>query len=150
MSAGGWHSAAVSAFNDLYVWGWNVNGQLGLPLFKKFECTQMNGEKRIERQKCSTVFASPVVIDLPKEDETDDASIPQNQHHPIAVSAGARHTIVKIDDGTIMGTGWNKYGQLANDKLDDDFDQFQILNNNALTDFDVVCGEWSTFLISPN
>lgn len=155
MAAGGWHSAAVSAFNDLYVWGWNVNGQLGLPLFETSECIQQNGEKRIERQKCSTVFASPVIIDLPKEDDEpaiddeNEANIPPNQHHPIAVSAGVRHTIVKIDNGTIMAAGWNKYGQLANSKLDDDFDQFHIIRHGfVLNDFHVICGEWSTFVIS--
>ncbi|XP_058056076.1 uncharacterized protein LOC131207478 [Anopheles bellator] len=30
IAAGGWHSAAVSSFGDLYTWGWNNQGQLGL------------------------------------------------------------------------------------------------------------------------
>uniref|UniRef100_A0A182J7C2 Uncharacterized protein n=1 Tax=Anopheles atroparvus TaxID=41427 RepID=A0A182J7C2_ANOAO len=30
ISAEGWHSAAVSSFGDLYTWGWNNQGQLGL------------------------------------------------------------------------------------------------------------------------
>ncbi|ETN60080.1 RCC1 domain containing 1 [Anopheles darlingi] len=30
IAAAGWHSAAVSAFGDLYTWGWNNQGQLGL------------------------------------------------------------------------------------------------------------------------
>lgn len=30
ISAGGWHSCALSKDGDMYVWGWNVNGQLGL------------------------------------------------------------------------------------------------------------------------
>uniref|UniRef100_A0A182KGH5 RCC1 domain-containing protein 1 n=1 Tax=Anopheles christyi TaxID=43041 RepID=A0A182KGH5_9DIPT len=30
IAAEGWHSAAVSAFGDLYTWGWNNQGQLGL------------------------------------------------------------------------------------------------------------------------
>jgi len=28
ISAGGWHSAAVSLYGDLYLWGWNESGQL--------------------------------------------------------------------------------------------------------------------------
>ncbi|XP_040562648.1 RCC1 domain-containing protein 1 isoform X2 [Gallus gallus] len=31
VAAGGWHSACVSDGGDLYVWGWNESGQLGLP-----------------------------------------------------------------------------------------------------------------------
>lgn len=31
IAAGGWHSCAISTTGDLYTWGWNSNGQLGLP-----------------------------------------------------------------------------------------------------------------------
>lgn len=31
VAAGGWHSACVSVGGDLYIWGWNESGQLGLP-----------------------------------------------------------------------------------------------------------------------
>lgn len=31
IAAGGWHSAAISEFNDLYMFGWNESGQLALP-----------------------------------------------------------------------------------------------------------------------
>jgi len=31
VSAGGWHSMALSDTDDVYVWGWNDVGQLGLP-----------------------------------------------------------------------------------------------------------------------
>lgn len=30
IAAGSYHSIAVSSFNDVYVWGWNTNGQLGI------------------------------------------------------------------------------------------------------------------------
>ena len=30
VAAGGWHSAATSDSGDVYVWGWNDQGQLGL------------------------------------------------------------------------------------------------------------------------
>ena len=29
ISAGGWHSLALSEFGDIYAWGWNESGQLG-------------------------------------------------------------------------------------------------------------------------
>uniref|UniRef100_A0A1A8P248 RCC1 domain containing 1 n=1 Tax=Nothobranchius rachovii TaxID=451742 RepID=A0A1A8P248_9TELE len=31
VAAGGWHSVCISEGGDLYVWGWNESGQLGLP-----------------------------------------------------------------------------------------------------------------------
>lgn len=142
---------AVSAFNDLYVWGWNVNGQIGLPLYTTYESALNNEKKKVERQKCSTVFASPIVVDLPKQSsELKDCNdfVSENQYHPIAVSAGARHTIVKIDDGSLMATGWNKYGQLANNKLDENFDQFHIINTSASLESRVICGDWCTFVIA--
>lgn len=149
VAAGGWHSVAVSAFNDLYAWGWNVNGQLGLPLFKTIETIQKNGEKITERQKCATVFASPVIVDLPKDSSvsSDDDVIWQNEYYPVAVSAGTRHTVVKIDNGTLMASGWNKYGQLACNKCDEDFDHFHQLDKNVTANGHIICGDWSTFII---
>lgn len=157
VAAGGWHSVAVSAFNDLYAWGWNVNGQIGQPLYKKYETKLKNGRTQIERQKCSTVFASPVIIDLMKddgtasnndEDEDDDNNFTEHQYHAMAVSAGARHTIVKVQEGPLMGTGWNKYGQLASNTFDKDVDQFHVINTNLSSDVNCICGEWSTFVVS--
>lgn len=31
VAAGGWHSCALSESGDVYIWGWNESGQLGLP-----------------------------------------------------------------------------------------------------------------------
>ena len=31
IAAGGWHSCALSESGDVYIWGWNESGQLGLP-----------------------------------------------------------------------------------------------------------------------
>ncbi|XP_071946784.1 uncharacterized protein [Antedon mediterranea] len=35
ISCGGWHSAALSAIGDIYIWGWNESGQLGFPMKSK-------------------------------------------------------------------------------------------------------------------
>ncbi|XP_055588032.1 probable E3 ubiquitin-protein ligase HERC4 [Uranotaenia lowii] len=49
IAAGGWHSGAISSFGDLYSWGWNSKGQLGL----KDEC-KVRG----------SVFPLPQLIDI--------------------------------------------------------------------------------------
>lgn len=151
MAAGGWHSAAVSAFNDLYTWGWNVNGQIGKPLFKMYESIAKSGETKIERQKCSTVFATPVAVNLSKDNfgvaGDHEDSFSENQFHAVAVSAGARHTLVKVEEGILLGAGWNKFGQLAHTNCDDDIDQFQTIGQNLPPNCDVICGDWSTIAI---
>lgn len=131
------------------MWGWNVNGQLGIAVYKTFEFIQKNGKKQIENQKCATVFASPIVIDLPKTVSIHEDNF-ENHHSPISVYAGARHTIVKTEDGILLGAGWNRYGQLANANLEKDFDHFVVLDTDIVrcaATTSVICGEWSTILL---
>lgn len=161
MAAGGWHSVAVSAFNDLYAWGWNVNGQIGQALYKTYRNTLENGQIQNEKQKCPTVFASPLIVDLSKmsaDDANDSAGSgggddefsDENQYHAVSVSAGSRHTLVRVEEGLVLGAGWNKYGQLASDELTNDFDRFHVINcTNISNNVNYVCGEWSTYAI-PN
>ena len=52
IAAGGWHSAAVSEFGDLYTWGWNIKGQLGL--------SSSNNKN---------IFAIPEIVELDTEIE---------------------------------------------------------------------------------
>lgn len=152
---------AVSAFSDLYAWGWNVSGQIGQPLYKTYKSISKNGRTQSEKQKCPTVFASPLIVNLSKiddkvvqDDDDDDADAEQfsvdNQYHPVSVSAGSRHTIVKVEEGVVLGAGWNKYGQLASDKLsDENFDRFHVIDcTNIANDANFVCGEWSTVALS--
>jgi alpha-tubulin suppressor-like RCC1 family protein len=40
IAAGGWHSAAISEFSDLYMFGWNESGQLALPTNLAREATK--------------------------------------------------------------------------------------------------------------
>lgn len=150
IATGGWHSAAISAFNDLYVWGWNVNGQLGLPLYKEIETRDSDGRIKKERQKKSSVFTSPVLLDLPQG--SDDGSEAENdpldsQYNPIEVFAGTRHTIVRNADGTILGSGWNKYRQLGIHHNKDEQDRFVKLKT-LNDDYRIMCGEWSSIYFS--
>jgi alpha-tubulin suppressor-like RCC1 family protein len=38
ISAGGWHSSAITECNDLYMWGWNHSGQLGISNSPGIKC----------------------------------------------------------------------------------------------------------------
>lgn len=114
-----------------------------------------NGQTQIDKQKLPTVFASPMIVDLMKTtdnadsaDGDDDEFLIENQYHAMGVCAGSRHTLVTVEEGLVLGAGWNKYGQLASDKLDNDFDRFHVINcTNVISNVNYVCGEWSTFAI---
>lgn len=65
------------------------------------------------------------------------------------VYAGMRHTICETEDGCVLGAGWNQYGQLVQPESQCDIDRFCAIrtlpkcSNNR-----IVCGDWSTIIIS--
>ncbi|XP_019528473.3 E3 ISG15--protein ligase HERC5 [Aedes albopictus] len=85
IAAGGWHSAVVSSFGDLYCWGWNSKGQLGLV---------------DEKQSKGAVFALPQVIDFAgkHDEELDEISIEM-------VHCGYGHTVVVSSKGELYFSG---------------------------------------------
>lgn len=136
--AGGWHSCALSQDGDVYTWGWNGNGQLGLG-------TDVS------------VMATPSVVDF---------GDPGNQIIVMKVSCGVRHTIALTgayfitlfprymlvllfltDDKKLYGCGWNKYKQIDNSdeeniarmKYCHDFNDFRVI--------DLKCGPWSSLVL---
>jgi alpha-tubulin suppressor-like RCC1 family protein len=130
IAAGGWMSAAISAFGDLYVWGWNSNGQLGLRV------SDLN----------PTVYALPQIVEFPGEELSVES-----------VACGTRHTLVRTCNNKYYVTGSNKYGQLGvdgvenitwkqgYDKEDVYIDQFTEICG-VEGDFIVSCGYWSSLL----
>lgn len=103
----------------------------------------------IEDEKCASVFATPILIDLPKSRSTNDNDndTMESQYNAIEVSAGIRHTIVKTENGTLLGAGWNKYGQLARETSTDDITEFMVIDKPFTHDYKVICGDWSTIAI---
>ncbi|XP_026470978.1 RCC1 domain-containing protein 1-like [Ctenocephalides felis] len=83
ISAGGWHSCAVGILGELYTWGWNEKGQLGLPIPK-------SSLKSLQKSIAT---------------ETDSFNVFQ-------ISSGNRHTVILGNDMKLYGTGWNKYQEL--------------------------------------
>lgn len=132
IAAGGWHSAAVSVFGDLYTWGWNVNGQIGMKL----------------EQSGSSVFSLPQLIEI-IDGDGEEMSIKE-------VSCGSRHTVVKTETtGRFFATGWNRDGQCGLPKCDNDtknsfnlhdnvWDQFTEINFEFKGDYTAICGNWAT------
>ncbi|XP_058116339.1 uncharacterized protein LOC131288341 [Anopheles ziemanni] len=86
IAADGWHSAAVSSFGDLYTWGWNNQGQLGL----------------LDPKHDGHVVTQPQLVTFP-----DGAELTVERVH-----CGIGHTVVEatyVDGGTrdVLIAGWN-------------------------------------------
>ena len=85
---GGWnHFAALKANGEVWTWGHNGYGQLGVG----------NTERKIKPTKTN-------IYDSKDTTQTEYA---------IDVAAGAYHTLVLKSDGTVWTTGYNGYGQLG-------------------------------------
>lgn len=126
------------------MWGWNVNGQLGLPLYEEIETTIDGNDTRRERRKKASVFPLPAILDLHRGDDEGNDRL-DDQYSPLEVFAGTRHTIVRTVDGTVLGSGWNKYRQLGDCKTEQDaFVKLKTIDANLNYDYRIVCGEWSS------
>ncbi|CAG8598636.1 24468_t:CDS:10 [Cetraspora pellucida] len=90
IACGGWHSAVITG--DLYTFGWNHLGRLGIPPPDKNDHTQP-----------MINYAEPTLIEL-NEGKDFEPNI-------IKVSCGSAHTAIVTDDYRLWTCGWGKYGQ---------------------------------------
>ncbi|KAL1137994.1 hypothetical protein AAG570_009689 [Ranatra chinensis] len=125
IAAGGWHSCALAEGGILYGWGWNKQGQLGLPLSP--------GIKNVE----GGVEAEPKVVEWPND---IDATVEQ-------IACGTCHTVVMLDDKTVWGCGWNYWGQLSDEEAINFFSMTQLKVPEGAHVKHVVCGAWNTALL---
>ncbi|XP_056639507.1 RCC1 domain-containing protein 1 [Diorhabda sublineata] len=123
IATGGWHSCAVSQDGDLYVWGWNSNGQLGL------------GKKNDEAGYVSAM-ATPHVVDF--FDDTLNC---------LLVSCGSRHTIIFLDNRQLYGCGWNKYHQLSKEDNENYYELTHLHNFENDNVLDLQCGPWNSAVL---
>ncbi|XP_015585366.1 RCC1 domain-containing protein 1 isoform X2 [Cephus cinctus] len=125
ISAAGWHSAVVTDQGDLYTWGWNTIGELGIDT------------------EDTKIFATPTIVDFKDGlGEILDSTVKK-------VQCGNVFTICLLDNGSLWGAGSNKYGQLGQSrnelisskifvKLKIDFDEKSVR--------DIKCHEWGSLV----
>lgn len=87
MHGGNNHFVALKANGEVWTWGYNGYGNLGL----------YNNDNQTKPSKTDIYDAS---------DETQEV-------YAIDVAAGYQHTLVLKSDGTVWATGYNGYGQLG-------------------------------------
>ncbi|XP_068612917.1 RCC1 domain-containing protein 1-like [Brachionichthys hirsutus] len=143
VATGGWHSACISDGGDLYVWGWNESGQLGLPsrgLRKapRQQYRQQAGETprgEDHDEVFLSIQAFPALLDVAPSCEIR------------TVGCGSRHTAAVTTTGHLYTWGWGEYGQLGNRTLTstDEPQRVAFFQQQQLRVVDVVCGAWNTF-----
>ncbi|XP_075870936.1 RCC1 domain-containing protein 1 isoform X2 [Nelusetta ayraudi] len=148
VAAGGWHSVCISDGGDLYVWGWNESGQLGLPsralrkTLEQQQSTQAGASSTVEAEggdENEEVFISiqafPALLDVSTSCEV------------VTVSCGSRHTAAVTTTGDLYTWGWGEYGQLGHQTLIsiDEPRRVEFFKEQRLHVVNVVCGPWNTF-----
>lgn len=93
IACGNWHSLVLSQDGDVYSWGWNEHGQLGLT------------------NSPSPTVALPTLVDIASSSATSsDVSF-------VSISCGSRHSAAVSEGGMLYCWGWNGYGQLGDGSL---------------------------------
>ncbi|KAM4734252.1 RCC1 domain-containing protein 1 [Anableps anableps] len=150
VAAGGWHSVCVSDGGDLYVWGWNESGQLGLPSRGLRKASQQKSDQQAG-ERCGSVSTCPgdelheeVFISIQAFPALVDVS-PSCEIR--TVSCGSRHTAAVTTTGCLYTWGWGEYGQLGHHTTAslDEPQRVEFFRNENLHVVDVVCGPWNTF-----
>lgn len=134
IGAGGFHSTAVSAFGDLYCWGWNTNGQLGITKVTKLTFHNLPTNNQV-------VFTLPQIVDI--ESNNDQESVK-------TVHCGHKHTLILTESKKLFCSGLNNFGQLGmqKDEIVHETCKFKLLKKAIDVNTKLVCGYWNTFLIN--
>ncbi|XP_026726507.1 PH, RCC1 and FYVE domains-containing protein 1 [Trichoplusia ni] len=127
ISANGWHTLALSICGDVYAWGWNDTGQLGI--------------KHLDKE-CKESYSVPKLLDL---FDVNGKEVIKNIKD---ISCGSRHSAILLEDNTVWTTGCNKYGQLGFSE-----EKYPTVNYfkkafQCYGDCSLMCGPWNTVIIS--
>ncbi|GLD60220.1 RCC1 domain-containing protein 1 [Lates japonicus] len=155
VATGGWHSVCISDGGDLYVWGWNESGQLGLPSRGLRKAPQQqrrqqagascqDDSKSPDRELNETERREEVFISIQAFPALLDVTPPCEIR---TVCCGSRHTAAVTTRGDLYTWGWGEYGQLGHQTLvsSDEPQCVEFFREQQMHVVDVVCGTWNTF-----
>eukprot|EP00062_Callorhinchus_milii_P002576 gi/632939197/ref/XP_007908141.1/ PREDICTED: RCC1 domain-containing protein 1 [Callorhinchus milii] len=166
IAAGAWHSVSASESGDLYLWGWNESGQLGLPTKS---CCKNKGQLKKCSEEGTLILRNPSdMLVKSASEEVTATQEPENVNVFISIQAfpalvdlpdgsevrriscGSRHTAAINRGGELFTWGWCNYGQLGHGHTDssDQPKRVEYFVKNQLTVLDVACGPWNTFVFA--
>eukprot|EP00761_Pharyngomonas_kirbyi_P008258 gb/GECH01008269.1/.p1 GENE.gb/GECH01008269.1/~~gb/GECH01008269.1/.p1 ORF type:complete len:360 (+),score=48.00 gb/GECH01008269.1/:1-1080(+) len=126
-ACGAAHTLLMTDTGDLYGMGNNTNGQIGCEFSSVVQPTLIEE------------FSGP---DLQQKNILDDVE---------SIAAGSRHSVVSLKDGTVVGCGWNGYGQLGPLMRDNtSVPTMSVIEQGVRKDTQISCGPWTTLLLSPH
>lgn len=131
--AGGWHCFALSEFGDLYTWGWNDTGQLGV---------RHTGTKGVLNREGLKSHPIPTLVDI-LDENGEEITI-----DVIDIGCGSRHSAILLADNTVWTSGYNKYGQLGFSPDDHPTINYYTKTFDCENDIEIECGHWSTVLVN--
>jgi len=170
VSAGGYHSSALSYDGTVYTWGLNSAGQLGdgtttqrnKPV--KVKSPDGTGElKGITYISAGATHTAAVRMDGSLwmwgrnncgqlgNNSTTNSNLPVQVHGEMdrgflsnvkKVACGPEHTLALLEDGTVWAWGRNHYGQLGNGTTQDSFVPVKVLNLTDIIDIDASDYAW--------
>lgn len=124
ISAGGWHSLALSEFGDVYAWGWNDSGQLGI-------------KETADKENLNS-YSLPTLVDI-----IDESGIVVNINVK-DLACGSKHSAILLDDNSVWTSGNNKYGQLGLSLKEHTFAHHFKKCCSFSFAHEIMCGQWST------
>ena len=163
VACGGWHSLALSVCGDVYSWGWNRDGQLGLGEGAVQTVAQPSlvviggssgvgvsgvsgsgvGENSEGASGVGGAGAGVSGVGASGESVSSDGGCGDSGRGEgedvtvISISCGSRHSAVLTEPGVLHCWGWNGYGQLGS--------RAGIRGSRWTT---VHCAHWNTLLVT--
>ena len=161
ISAGGDHTCIISQDDDLYCWGLNSNGQLGLGNTTSSSYpikVQISGSRSVLAVSTGNAHTCAILDDYSiqcwgdndygqiGDGTTDDRNQPttvilSGQNDPIQISSGYRSTCALFEDGKLQCWGQNNYGQLGIGSTVDSASPQALTSINHLQAYDITVGE---------
>ena len=164
IAAGHDHSAAVTKDGDLYMWGANGSGQLGIQSnvdsnipVKVNNSSSTLPEKSVKYVALGTYRSAAITKDgdlymwgangsgqLGNGSTTDSYTPVKIMENVTAVSLGSYHSAAITKDGSLYMWGYNEYGQLGNGSTTNSYTPVKIMENVAT----VSLGAWHSAAIT--